>query len=159
MESFVNQQTAAQTSDPFIQKLGEFYNATLFQQKVSFWSSVIASAVGLIIVILAFVAYFYDRNNLSESVVLGIAGVIAQFISAAFFYLHNKSTSQVLAGFGKLVKLQDTKLAVDLVSRMDPKNHDYMYMGIINVLILRNEPNRDLTPDLVRALREKQGNA
>lgn len=27
-------------------------------------------------------------------------------------------------------------------------------MSIINVLILRNEPNRDLTPDLVRALQE-----
>jgi len=110
----VNQEAIAKTEDPFIDKLEDFYNATLFQQKVSFWSSVIASAVGLIIVILAFIAYFYDRNNLSESVVLGVAGVVAQFISAAFFYLHNKSTSQVLAGFGKLVKVQDTKLAVDL---------------------------------------------
>ena len=154
LEIFVSQQAPTQTSDPFIQKLHEFYGSTLFQQKVSFWSSVAASAVGLLIVILAFVAYFYDRNNLSESVVLGVAGVIAQFISAAFFYVHNKSTAQVLEGFGKLVKLQDTKLAVDLVTRMDPKNHDYMYMSIINVLILRNEPNRDLTPDLVRALRE-----
>lgn len=155
------EQAKALSEDPFIEKLQEFYEATLFQQKVSFWSSTAASAVGLIVVLLAFVAYFYDRNNLSESVVLGVAGVVAQFISAAFFYLHNRSTSQVLAGFGKLVKLQDTKLAVDLVARMDPKNHDYMYMSIINVLILRNEPNRDITPDLVRALREtgKQGNA
>lgn len=151
----MSQQAPVQNSDPFIQKLQEFYESTLFQQKVSFWSSVVASLVGLIIVILAFIAYFYDRNNLSESLVLGVAGVVAQFISAAFFYVHNKSTSQALEGFGKLVKLQDTKLAVDLVTRMDPKNHDYMYMGIINVLILRNEPNRDLTPDLVRALQER----
>ncbi|OGB11620.1 MAG: hypothetical protein A3E23_25895 [Burkholderiales bacterium RIFCSPHIGHO2_12_FULL_65_48] len=154
MENFVSQEAPVQTSDPFIQKLHEFYGSTLFQQKVSFWSSVVASAAGLIVVILAFIAYFYDRNKLSESVVLGVAGVVAQFISAAFFYVHNKSTSQALEGFGKLVKLQDTKLAVDLVARMDPKNHDYMYMSIINVLILRNEPNRDLTPDLVRALQE-----
>lgn len=65
-----------------------------------------------------------------------MACVFSQFVSAAFFYLHNKSTSQALAGFEKLVKLQDTRLAVDLVSRMDPKNHDYMYMSIINVLII-----------------------
>ena len=149
------------TEDPFIQKLQDFYNTTLFQQKVSFWSSIVASTVGLIVVVLAILTYFYDHNNLSESVVLGVAGVVAQFISAVFFYLHNKSTSQALAGFGKLVKLQDTKLAVELVTRMDPKNHDYMYMSIINILILRNEPNRDITPELVRALREngKQGNA
>ena len=156
----MNQQTTT-VQDPFIDKLQEFYNATLFQQKVSFWSSVIASGVGLIVVIFAFAAYFYDRNNLSESVVLGVAGVVAQFISAAFFYLHNKSTSQVIAGFGKLVKLQDTQLAVSLVSRMDPKYHDSIYKDIINVLIVRNEPNRDLTPDLVMALRktDKQSNA
>jgi hypothetical protein len=154
MENFASQEAPVQNSAPFIQKLHEFYDSTLFQQKVSFWSSVVASAAGLIIVILAFIAYFYDRNKLSESVVLGVAGVVAQFISAAFFYVHNKSTSQALEGFGKLMKLQDTKLAVDLVARMDTKNHDYMYMSIINVLILRNEPNRDLTPDLVRALQE-----
>jgi hypothetical protein len=29
-----------------------------------------------------------------------------------------------------------------------------MYMSIINVLILRNEPNREISPELVRALRE-----
>lgn len=155
----MTEKTQAIANDPFIDKLQEFYSSTLFQQKASFWSSVVASCVGLIVVVLAFAAYFYDRTNLSESVVLGVAGVVAQFISVAFFYLHNKSTSQVLAGFGKLVKLQDTKLAVDLVARMDPKSHDYMYMSIINVLILRNEPNRDIAPDLVRALREtgKQG--
>lgn len=156
----MTEQAKDQVDDPFIQRLQDFYSTTLFQQKVSFWSSIAASAAGLIVVVLAFLAYFYDRSNLNESVVLGVAGVLAQFISAAFFYLHNKSTSQVLAGFEKLVKLQDTKLAVDLVSRMDPKNHDYMYMSIVNVLILRNEPNRDITPDLVRALREtgKQSN-
>lgn len=156
----MTEQAKDQVDDPFIQRLQDFYSTTLFQQKVSFWSSIAASAAGLIVVVLALLAYFYDRSNLNESVVLGVAGVLAQFISAAFFYLHNKSTSQVLAGFEKLVKLQDTKLAVDLVSRMDPKNHDYMYMSIVNVLILRNEPNRDITPDLVRALREtgKQSN-
>jgi cytochrome c oxidase subunit IV len=143
-----------QAPDPFVEKLREFYESTLVQQKVSFWASVVASSVGLLAVIIALVAYFSNPGNLSESVVLGVAGVLAQFISAAFFYMHNKSTAQVYAGFEKLVKLQDTQLAVSLISRMSEKNHDYMYMNIINVLILRNEPNRELTPELVRALRE-----
>jgi hypothetical protein len=150
----VTQEEAVQLPDPFVEKLRDFYESTLAQHKVSFWASVVASGVGLIAVILALTAYFSNPGNLSESVVLGVAGVLAQFISAAFFYLHNKSTAQVYAGFEKLVKLQDTQLAVSLVSRMSEKNHDYMYMNIINVLILRNEPNRELTPELVRALRE-----
>ena len=141
--------------DAFIAKLREFYESTLFQHQVSFWASIVASAVGLISVILALVAYFRDTANLNESVVLGVSGVLAQFIAAAFFYIHNKSTAQVYSGFEKLVKLQDTQLAVELVSRMNEKNHDYMYMNIINVLMLRNEPNRELSADLVRALRDK----
>ena len=150
----MTQEPAVQSQDPFVEKLREFYQSTLAQHKVSFWASIAASGIGLVAVILALVAYFANPGNLSESVVLGVAGVIAQFISAAFFYLHNKSTAQVYTGFEKLVKLQDTQLAVSLVSRMNEKNHDYMYMNIINMLMLRNEPNRELTPELVRALRE-----
>lgn len=144
-----------QLAAPFLERLREFYGTTLFQHKVSFWASIGASAVGLATAVLALVAYFRDPSDLSESVVLAVAGVLAQFSAAAFFYIHNKSTGQVYAGFEKLVKLQDTRLAIELISRMNEKNHDYMYMNIINVLILRNEPNRDLTPDLVRALRDK----
>lgn len=148
----------ATNTDPFEAKLPKFYDDMLFQQKVSFWASVGASVLGLGVVLIALVAYFRDPANLSESVVLGVAGVISQFVAAVFFYLHNKSTAQVLAGFERLVKLQDTRLAIDLVSRMNEKNHDYMFMNIINVLMLRNEPSRELSADLVRALREK-GNA
>lgn len=147
-------EAVGQTQDAFVQKLREFYESTLSQHKVSFWASIVASGVGLVAVIIALLAYFADPTNLDKSVVLSVAGILSQFISAAFFYLHNKSTVQVYAGFEKLVKLQDTQLAVSLVSRMSEKNHDYMYMNIINVLMLRNEPNRELTPDLVRALRE-----
>lgn len=144
-----------QAPDPFVERLREFYAATLFHHKVSFWASIGASVVGLASVLIAFVAYFRDPANLAESVVLAVAGVLSQFIAAAFFYLHNKSTTQVYAGFEKLVKLQDTQLAVELVSKMNEKNHDYMYMNIVNVLMLRNEPSRELTADLVRALRER----
>lgn len=141
--------------DAFIAKLREFYGSTLFQHKVSFWASIAASVVGLCAIVLALAAYVRDPGNLSESVVLGVSGVLSQFIAAAFLYIHNKSTAQVYSGFEKLVKLQDTQLAVELVARMNEKNHDYMYMNIINVLMLRNEPNRELSADLVRALREK----
>lgn len=142
-------------NDEFERKLREFYDSTGFQQKVSFWASVTASTVGLIALIIALFAYFRDPANLNESVVLGVAGVISQFIAALFFYLHSKSTKQVLSGFEKLIKYQDTRLAIELVKKMDAKHHDYMYMNIVNILMLRNEPNRELSPELVRALRDR----
>jgi hypothetical protein len=118
------------TPHPFEAKLRDFYDTTLYQHKVSFWASVGASVAGLSALLIALVAYFRDPSNLNESVVLGVAGVVSQLVSALFFYLHNKSTSQVLAGFEKLVKLQDTRLAIELVGRMNEKNHDYMFMNI-----------------------------
>ncbi len=137
-------------SDVFIAKLREFYGSTLFQHKVSFWASIAASAVGLIAILIALVAYLRDPGNLGESVILGVSGVLSQFIAAAFLYIHNKSTAQVYSGFEKLVKLQDTQLAIELVGKMNEKNHDYMYMNIINVLMLRNEPSRELSAELYR---------
>ncbi len=150
----MNQEESIQAHDSFGEKLRDFYQSTLANHKVSFWASIVASGIGFLAVILALIAYLASPGNLNESVVLAIAGVVAQFISAAFFYLHNMSTLQVLSGFESPVKRQDTQLAVSLVTRMNEKSHDYMYMNIINVLMVRNEPNRDLSPELVRAFRE-----
>ena len=66
-----------------------------------------------------------------------------------------KNTSQINSYCSKLIKRQDTQSAIDLVQKMDAKNHEYMYMSIINVLLLRNEPHKELTPELVKALRGK----
>jgi hypothetical protein len=154
LEDYAMNEASSTSEDAFIAKLRQFYESTLFQHKVSFLASIFAAAVGLLAVVLGVLAYLSNPANLSESVILGVSGVFAEFIGAAFLHIHNKSIEQAYTGFEKLVKLQDTQLAINLVKHMDEKNHDYMYMNIINVLMLRNEQNRDLTPDLVRALRE-----
>lgn len=140
--------------DDLLLKLKAFYESTQFQHKVSFWACVAAATIGLIVVVLALLIYLHDSARLNEAVILGVAGVLSEFISAVFLYLHNKNIVQVNAGFEKLIKLQDTTQAIELVERMDKKNHDYMYMSIINVLILRNEPQKELNADTIRALRE-----
>lgn len=95
------------------------------------------------------------QSRITESVITAVAGVLSEFISAMFFYIHNKNIGQVDACIQKLVKLQDTQLAIELVDKMPENNRAYMYMNIINVLILRNEPSKEISPDLVRALGEK----
>lgn len=138
----------------FLTKLREFYDTGHFQQKVSFWASIIAVTIGFVVILFSIYVFLSNPDKITESVLLGVAGVISEFIAAAFFYIHNKNLEQLNTYFEKLIKLQDTQLAISLVEKMNEKNHDYMYMSIINVLILRNEPNRELTPELVTALKQ-----
>lgn len=141
--------------DPFIANLRRFYEGAQFQHKVSFWASIAAAAVGFVAILLAFLVFFQSPGNVTQSAVIAIAGTLSEFIAAAFFYIHNKNIGQVDACVQKLVKLQDTQLAIELVEKMPENNRAYMYMNIINILILRNEPQREISPDLVRALRER----
>ncbi len=146
--------TESNLNEKFIVNLSQFYESAKFQHKVSFWMSILAAAVGFSGILLAFLVFFNSPNSITESAVIAAAGTLSEFIAAAFFYIHNKNISQVDACIQKLVKLQDTQLAISLVEKMLENNRAYMYMSIINVLILRNEPNREISPELVRALRE-----
>jgi hypothetical protein len=142
------------TNNQFVSKLQDFYDTGQFQQKVSFWVSIVAVTIGFIVILFSIYIFLTNPEKIKESVLLGVAGVISEFIAAAFFYIHNKNLTQLNTYFEKLIKLQDTQLAISLVEKMNEKSHDYMYMSIINVLILRNEPNKELTPELVKALKQ-----
>jgi hypothetical protein len=143
------------THDSFIANLRQFYESAQFQHKVSFWASIVAAAVGFSAILLAFLVFFQSPGNATQSAVIATSGTLSEFVAAAFFYIHNKNIGQVDACVQKLVKLQDTHLAIELVEKMPENNRAYMYMSIINILILRNEPQREISPDLVRALRER----
>lgn len=142
-------------NENFSSNLRAFYEAAQFQHKISFWASIAAAAIGFIAILLAFLVFVQSPGNVTQSTIIAIAGVLSEFIAAAFFYIHNKNIIQVDSCIEKLVKLQDTQLAIDLVGKMPENNRAYMYMSIINILILRNEPQREISPDLVRALGER----
>lgn len=144
-----------ESNSAFIANLRQFYESAKFQHKISFWSSIAAAAVGFIAILLAFVVFLTSPGSVTESAIIAIAGALSEFVAAAFFYIHNKNIGQVDSCIQKLVKLQDTQLAIDLVDEMPENNRAYMYMSIINILILRNEPQREISADLVRALRER----
>ena len=144
--------------DEFMENLRQFYYSAQFQHKVSFWASIAAGGVGFLVILLAFLVFLAAPSHITESMIMVVSGVLSEFIAGVFFYIHNKNIGQVDACIQKLVKLQDTQFAIELVEKMPENNRAYMYMNIISVLILRNEPHKEISPDLVRALREK-GNA
>ena len=143
----------------FVTNLRQFYESAQFQHKVSFWASIAAAAVGFAAILLAFYVFLTAPGSVTEAAVIAIAGALSEFVAAAFFYIHNKNIGQVDACIQKLVKVQDTQLAISLVERMPEANRPYFYSNIINVLMLRNEPQRDISPELVRALGERGSGA
>lgn len=138
----------------FVNKLREFYDTGHLQQKVSFWVSMLAIIIGFIVILISVSIFLYNPDKITNAVVICVSGVLTEFISAAFFYIHNRNLTQLNIYFEKLIKLQDTELAIALVDKMPENNRAFMYMSIINVLILRNEPQREITPELVAALRK-----
>jgi hypothetical protein len=73
-------------------------------------------------------------------------------------YFHHQGVAQVLAGLEALGTVQETRLAIELASRLNAKDRDELLMSLSDALMLRDASSRQVCADLVRALREK-GNA
>jgi hypothetical protein len=58
--------------------------------------------------------YFRQNENLQLATISGIAGVVSQFIGAAYFYLHRKSLEQLNYFYEQLVRMQYVMLSIKL---------------------------------------------
>ena len=83
-----------------------------------------------------------------------MAGVISEFLSATFFYLYNKNLKQLNFFYEKLIKFQDTYWAIALANGLPEDKKAAMIEIIITNLIVRNEPKKEMSPELVRAYSE-----
>ncbi len=96
-------------------QLIEYYVINKGQAKSSFRASTTSIAVGFLTIIggiwLSYAGKLSDNSAVYISV---IAGVILQFIGAAYFYLYNRSLIQLNFFFNRLALMQDTLLAIRL---------------------------------------------
>ena len=135
----------------------EYYEINKSQAKSSFTVSIAAMMFGFLIIAVGILVFYFKVNpNVQTIAIILISGIITEFISGAYFWLYNKNIQQLNYFFDKLVKLQDTMLAVTMIDRVDEKAQSDMLIKVISVLITRNEPHRDLSPELIRALHEKK---
>lgn len=70
--------------------------------------------------------------------VAAIGGILAEFIAAAYFYLYNRSLSQLNYFFDKLTAMQDTKLAIKLCENLPEPNSTAVKEQLIILLLTRN---------------------
>lgn len=138
-----------------LQNLQRYYETNLAQARYIFLASLIAVIVGFTTLLLA-TYMLYIKESYTPGMIATAGGVLSEFICASFFYLYNKNLEQSKFLYEKLIKFQDTYWALGLANALPENQKHEMYKNAIYVLIMRNEPSRDLTPELVTALAKKE---
>jgi hypothetical protein len=124
----------------------------------SFWTSLVALAVGLFVVIVG-IGLALSGSSPAISIVTTSAGVLTQFISAGFFYLYNKNLKQLNVFYRELVQNQDMLFALGLVGHIPESERPRVVEGLIGKLLSRNSPATEITPELILALAESKSAA
>jgi hypothetical protein len=109
--------------------------------------------VGLIVLLFG-VHMLYTKTGIEAGVTAKVAGILSEFISATFFYLYNKNLKQLNLFYEKLIKFQDTYWAMGLVNHLAESERASMWKVIITKLMTRNEPQTEMSPELVRVYSE-----
>ena len=121
----------------------------------SFWASLSALVVGLVVVVVG-VTLAFRGSAPAVSITTTAAGVMTQFISAGFFYLYNKNLTQLNVFYQKLVQHQDLLFAFGLTGHIKEDSREDVIKGLIGALLSRSAPSVDLTPELVRAMADSR---
>lgn len=122
-----------------LNQITEYYTINKSQARNSFRLSVFAMVVGLVTLIGGiWIFYFGENRDTTLAVVSGLAGVLVEFIGGAYFYLYNKSLGQLNFFYEKLVKMQDTMLAVHLSESLGPEKETEMKQRLIEQLMERS---------------------
>ena len=87
-----------------------------------------------------------------------IGGVLTQFIGAGFFFLYTRNLKQLNVFYEKLIKLQDTEHAIELIDLLPENAKEKQIAMVVNMLITRNEPRSDISPKMLKALKDYSSN-
>jgi hypothetical protein len=120
-----------------LNQLAEYYKINQDQAKSSFRASVFAIIIGLVTIVAgAWIFYLGRSPNLKLTAISTLAGVLSEFIGGAYFVLFNKTSDQSNYLHDRLVRTQDTMLAVSLCGSIEDSS-------------ARNDATRDIIATLL----------
>lgn len=134
-----------------LNQLTEYYTINKSQARNSFRFSVFAVIVGLATLLAGIWLFYLDETpNVEMTAISGIAGILAQFIGGAYFYLYRKSLEQLNFFFGQLVKMQDTMLSVRLCDQISPEDRQNELREKVILTLLERSSGTVLLSDASR---------
>lgn len=131
-----------------LNQITEYYTINKSQARNSFTLSVFAIISGLVTLTVGiWIFYLKEEPNIDMTIITGISSVLMEFIGGAYFYLYNKSLKQLNFFYEKLVKMQDTMLAIQLTESLQEEKEVEMKERLIIELMSRSnevsQPNKD----------------
>lgn len=128
-----------------LNQITEYYTINKSQARSSFRFSVFAIVAGLVTLIGGvWIFYMKDTPNIDLTIITGISSALIEFIGGAYFYLYNKSLKQLNFFYAKLVRMQDTMLAIKLTESLDGDKEIEMKEKLIMELMARSiEPGNE----------------
>ncbi|QZP31489.1 TRADD-N-associated membrane domain-containing protein [Pseudomonas sp. DR48] len=130
-----------------LNQLSEYYVINKSQARTSFGFSVFAIVSGLVSIIGGvWLFYFKETPNFQLTAISSVAGVLAEFIGAAYFYVYRKSLEQLNFFFMQLVRMQDTMLSVRLCEQVLPEDRQMQLRAQIIMTLLQRSSQGVIFP-------------
>jgi hypothetical protein len=125
-------------------EIKDYYKINKEQARSSFKVSVIAMSVGFMVVVLGILLfYLYGYSGVGISSITVITSAFLNFMGGAYFYLYKESISRLNDFHDKLVRIQETMLAITLCDQIQENgNRDRIKEHLIKAIIKRTTRGR-----------------
>lgn len=104
-------------------RLAEYYDINQKQAKASFNWAIFAMVLGLLTIMAGIWLYYYEDGKGSGTVLITslttCAGIITNFISGLFIYLHNETQKRSLIYYSNLIKNQQMELSIVVANEVN----------------------------------------
>lgn len=133
----------AQKDNPCIQdiiqlnlsQLNEYYTINKSQSKRAYGFSFFMIFVGFLLIVSAVILGFMVPSQISVTLIIGIAGLLSEFIGATALNLYKASNKHVNEFLERLTYLQKVMLAIELVDRIsEGKKEEQLSIIITNLM-------------------------
>jgi hypothetical protein len=112
--------------------IDKYYLQTQVQADKSFFLCMVAAAVSLLIIVIGILLMFSDK--LAPAYLTTAAGAFGEIIATVFFYLYNRTISEMGEYHQKLVLTQNISLAMKLAQSLPDADRSKAQLGLIECL-------------------------
>lgn len=118
-----------------LSQLNEYYTINKSQSKRAYEFSFFMIFVGFLLIVSAVILGFAVPSQISTTLIIGIAGLLSEFIGATALNLYKESNKHVNEFLERLTYLQKVMLAIELVDRISESKKEEQLSNIISSLM------------------------
>ncbi|HEX8139821.1 MAG TPA: hypothetical protein VF544_19840 [Pyrinomonadaceae bacterium] len=116
--------------------IDKYYLQTQVQANRSFMLASVAASVSLLIIVIGILMmYMGSSDKMTPAYITTISGLLGEFIATVFFYLYNRTVSEMSHYHQKLVLTQNVSLALKIAQELtDTDSKSKAQVGLIECL-------------------------